>query len=121
MFKDKRIMTNKSAPATPVAQAEPVGNVYEIHTQMPTGVVISHHAVLHDKRPPVKHNDLLYTHPATAVSAAECAPLIEEIEALRQDGSRLTAERDALRETLANLRRKNAALQDAVNYWEGRV
>jgi hypothetical protein len=38
---------------------------------------------------------------AAAVSAAECAPLIEEIEALRQDGSKLTAERDALRDAVA--------------------
>jgi len=33
---------------------------------------------------------------AAAVSAAECAPLMTEIEALRQDGSKLVAERDAL-------------------------
>jgi len=47
---------------------------------------------------------------AAAVSAVECAPLIEEIEALRQDGSRLTAERDALRERVAVLE------QDAARY-----
>jgi hypothetical protein len=37
---------------------------------------------------------------AAAVSAVECAPLIEEIEVLRQDGSRLTAENARLREAL---------------------
>lgn len=37
---------------------------------------------------------------AAAVSAAECAPLIEEIEALRQDGSRLSAENARLREVV---------------------
>jgi cell division protein FtsB len=39
----------------------------------------------------------LHAH-AAAVSAAECAPLIEEIEALRQDGSKLSADNAALRE-----------------------
>ena len=33
-----------------------------------------------------------------AYSDAECAPLMKEIEALRQDGSKLTAENAALRE-----------------------
>ena len=32
------------------------------------------------------------------VAAAECAPLINEIEALRQDGSRLAVENKSLRE-----------------------
>ena len=40
-------------------------------------------------------------------SDAECAPLMEEIEALRQDGSKLTAENAALRAELEEWRFTN--------------
>jgi len=35
---------------------------------------------------------------AALVAAAECAPLADEIDALRQDGSRIAVENKALRE-----------------------
>ena len=47
-----------------------------------------------------------HTYSATqlrAYSDAECAPLMEEIDALRQDGSKLTAENAALRERLLKM------------------
>lgn len=43
--------------------------------------------------------EALHAH-AAAVSAAECEPLMAEIEALRQDGSRLAADNAALRAEL---------------------
>jgi chromosome segregation ATPase len=55
---------------------------------------------------------------AAAVSAAECAPLIEEIEALRQDGSRLTAERDALRQYLDAAQRRAESLREQLTLAE---
>ncbi len=47
--------------------------------------------------------DQMHAH-AAAVSAAECEPLMAEIEALRQDGSRLAADNAALQTSLADSR-----------------